>query len=169
MCIRDRYKGFAHHGNQVLMKCERLLPILPSAGIFRLALMKDFKIMSTWARAFVKECHLDDSPQEAEDTLRKFIEHKQAYLWETEKGPVAMAVCGGMTDQSARISFVYTNPRARGCGHAKTLVHRLTHKILQEKRAAVLFADSANATSTALYRRIGFETLEEFSEFRVLK
>ncbi|MES2857285.1 MAG: GNAT family N-acetyltransferase [Bdellovibrionota bacterium] len=158
---------FEVHGQQVLMKCTKITQPKSADGFFKIASEKDFPRLLEWTKAFAVECRLDDTPQEAEDTLRRFIESKQAFVWETTKKPVAMAAFGGMTPKASRISLVYTDPKERNKGYAEILVHRLAHRILEKKEAALLFADLSNKTSVALYERLGFSKLEEFTELRL--
>jgi predicted GNAT family acetyltransferase len=158
--------GLKRHGSQVLMGCSKLSAPKSADGVFRTAQSRDLRILLQWTNAFTKECRLDDSPQESEETVRKFVEHKQAFIWESPKGPVAMAAYGGITPAAARMSLVYAEPSMRKKGYGTMVVSRLAHKILESKKSVLLFADTANPASIGLYKKLGFESIQEFSEFR---
>jgi predicted GNAT family acetyltransferase len=160
---------FKKHGSQTLMLCHQVGKTRDVGGIFRTATPRDLRLLLEWTAAFTKECRLDDSVQESEETVRRFVEMKQAFVWETSKAPAAMAAFGGITPLAARVSLVYTAPLYRNRGYAKTLVHRLTHRLLETKKAVVLFADTANRTSIGLYENLGYEKILEFAEFRLAK
>ena len=68
---------------------------------------------------------------------------------------------------SARISYVYTVPGARGRGFGAAV----TAATIESARGAgaaeiVLFADQANPTSNGIYERLGFDRVDEFGEWR---
>ena len=57
----------------------------------------------------------------------------------------------------ARIAPVYTPPGFRGRGYATSLVAQMSRELLARgKRRLFLTTDIANATSNAIYARIGF-------------
>jgi predicted GNAT family acetyltransferase len=154
---------------QNFMSLSKLSRIEPSAGLLRLASnQKDLKLLVGWSRAFATEAGLDETPKEAEDSIVKYAAGKQLYVWENGGRPVAMAAIGGFTPRTARISMVYTDPAGRGKGHASTLVHRLSHKLLQDGRSCVLFADAANMKTKSIYERLGYRTVTRFAELKSL-
>lgn len=153
--------------NQNFMTLKRLLAIEPSAGLLRAAQPKDLKLLTTWSRDFALEQDLDESPREAEDSVRKYLDNRQLFVWENASGRVTtMAAIGGFTPKTARVSMVYTEPAHRGKGYAGTLVHRLSHRLLQDGKTPVLFADAANAKTKHVYEKLGYRTLTLFTELR---
>ncbi len=71
--------------------------------------------------------------------------------------PVAYAGCNDSAPDFARIAPVYTLPDCRGRGYATALVAALARELLERgKRKLFLTTDVANATSNAIYARIGF-------------
>jgi predicted GNAT family acetyltransferase len=64
------------------------------------------------------------------------------------------------------VSMVYTDPQQRGKGYAGTLVHRLSHRLLQDGKTPVLFADATNAKTKHVYEKLGYRTLALFTELR---
>jgi hypothetical protein len=77
-----------------------------------------------------------------------------------------MAAETGHTPLSTRITYVYTPPERRGCGHASRLVAALSRRILEDDRVAVLYTDASNPTSNKIYRAIGYEWIEDMVEWR---
>ncbi|WP_067541952.1 GNAT family N-acetyltransferase [Nocardia crassostreae] len=79
-------------------------------------------------------------------------------------GPAAVACCLLPCHGVSRIAPVYTPPERRGCGYAggatTAVVHRARELGAQE---VVLFADLANPTSNALYQRLGFRPVTDFT------
>jgi predicted GNAT family acetyltransferase len=65
-----------------------------------------------------------------------------------------------------RVGPVWTPPDLRGRGYASALVAATTALALERgARRCMLFADVANATSNAIYRRIGFERVADAREW----
>ena len=158
---------FAGHGTeQNFMTLKRLSKLEPSAGLLRPAQTKDLKQVTTWSQQFALEQNLDESPKEAAESIQKYLDNKQLFVWENAQRLTAMAVVGGLTPKSGRLSMVYTDPAAREKGYASTLVHRLSHRLLQDGRTPVLFADAANATTKHVYEKLGFKILTSFTELK---
>jgi ribosomal protein S18 acetylase RimI-like enzyme len=162
---RQLVNGIATEQN--FMTLKKLQPLEPSAGLLRTAQPKDFKQLTLWSQKFAVEQTLDESPSEAAESIQKYLDHRQLFVWENSASQItAMAAVGGFTPKSARVSMVYTDPKFRGNGFASTLVHRLSHRLLQDGKTPVLFADAANAQTKHVYEKLGYRTLAQFTELR---
>lgn len=91
-------------------------------------------------------------------------------FWETPDGtPVSMAAVTSMVAGMIRVDPVYTPPHLRGRGYAGALTAEVSRAALAAGATdVVLFADPANPTSTALYRRIGYVPVADFAAYAFL-
>ncbi|MFE0512347.1 GNAT family N-acetyltransferase [Streptomyces sp. NPDC058964] len=95
------------------------------------------------------------------------IAHGGVTLWETPDGtPVSLA---GVTRQVAgqvRVAPVYTPARLRGRGYAGAATVAVSRAALAAGAGEVLlFTDLANPTSNALYRRVGYREVADFTVY----
>jgi uncharacterized protein len=89
------------------------------------------------------------------------------WLWEDGGAPVSLSGYGGETPNGIRVGPVYTPPEHRGRGYATGLVSRQSAWLLGTGRRFVfLYTDLNNATSNALYRRIGYRIVAESGDVR---
>jgi hypothetical protein len=80
--------------------------------------------------------------------------------------PVSMSAHTGPTPNGIRVSVVFTPPVHRDRGYATTLVARQSRWLLDSgHRYCFLYTDLANATSNAIYRRIGYHQIAESHEY----
>ncbi|AXK35443.1 GNAT family N-acetyltransferase [Streptomyces armeniacus] len=88
-------------------------------------------------------------------------------FWETPDGaPVAMAAATSMVAGMVRIDPVYTPAHLRGRGYAGAVTAEVSRAALAGGATdVVLFADPANATSNALYQRLGYVPVTEWSVY----
>jgi predicted GNAT family acetyltransferase len=141
-------------------------PIEASPGLARQAKDKDRKLVLEWTLGFVKECGLDETERETEEMVHRYLEGRQLFIWE-DSSPVAMAGFSGHTPSGVRVNMVYTDRKHRGKGYAASVVQFVSRKLLQaDKKFCFLFADAKNPTSIAVYERLGYETVGEWSELR---
>ncbi|WP_018548443.1 GNAT family N-acetyltransferase [Streptomyces sp. LaPpAH-108] len=89
-------------------------------------------------------------------------------FWETPDGtPAAMAAVTSMVGGMVRVDPVYTPARLRGRGYAGAVTVEVSRAALAEGATdVVLFADPANPTSNALYQRIGYVHVADFTGYR---
>ncbi|WP_328507821.1 GNAT family N-acetyltransferase [Streptomyces sp. NBC_00391] len=88
-------------------------------------------------------------------------------FWETPDGtPVSMAGMTPMTAGQIRVAPVYTPAPLRGRGYAGAVTAEVSRAALAAGATEVLlFADLANPTSNALYRRIGYVPVTDFAVY----
>lgn len=158
----------APHFSITLLKQSELMPPLPAEGGLRLAGAADRDLVADWAEAFARavglsQAEIDGARQQAIARLAE----KTLYLWQVEDRPVCLSGYR-VTDpnkRAGRINMVYTPPDDRRRGYAGACVSRLSHSLLLAGwDYCLIFADDANATASALYRRIGFEPIGHHGE-----
>ncbi|WP_410667032.1 GNAT family N-acetyltransferase [Amycolatopsis sp. cmx-4-68] len=90
---------------------------------------------------------------------------KHFTFWETDT-VVAMAGSTSMVAGMVRVDPVYTPARFRGRGYGGAVTVAVTRAALDAgARDVVLFTDPANPTSNALYRRIGYVPIADFTGY----
>ncbi|MFF9677435.1 GNAT family N-acetyltransferase [Streptomyces eurythermus] len=125
---------------------------------------RDHEHVVRWCRAFTADVG-EDFPADDADWPGTRFAAKRFTFWETPDGtPVSMAGATAMVVGHVRVDPVYTPAHLRGRGYAGAV----TAEVGRSARAAgahtvVLFADPANPTSTALYQRLGYDPVAEFT------
>ncbi|MFE5813807.1 GNAT family N-acetyltransferase [Streptomyces sp. NPDC056479] len=89
-------------------------------------------------------------------------------FWETGDGtPVSMAAATSIVGGMVRVDPVYTPAHLRGRGYAGAVTVEVSRAALTAGATdVVLFADPANPTSNALYQRIGYVHVTDFTGYR---
>jgi len=72
------------------------------------------------------------------------------------------------TPHTTGIGAVYTPPRFRGRGYATAAVATLSRQLLDGGRSSCfLYTDLANPVSNAIYRRVGYEPLQDVVDIAI--
>ncbi|AHH99034.1 GNAT family N-acetyltransferase [Kutzneria albida] len=92
---------------------------------------------------------------------------KHFTFWETPDGtPVSLAGSTSMVGGMVRVDPVYTPARLRGRGYAGAVTVEVSRAALAAGATeVVLFTDPANPTSNALYQRIGYVPVADFTGY----
>ncbi|MEU3409727.1 GNAT family N-acetyltransferase [Streptomyces sp. NPDC006658] len=141
-------------------------PEPPPEGRARAAGARDHGRVVRWCRAFTADVGEDFPADDAAWPGTRFAA-KRFTFWETPDGtPVSLAGATPMTAGHVRVDPVYTPAGLRGRGYAGAVTAAVSRAALAAgARAVVLFADPANPTSTALYQRIGYVPVAEFTVY----
>ncbi|WP_269144823.1 GNAT family N-acetyltransferase, partial [Streptomyces luteolifulvus] len=93
---------------------------------------------------------------------------KHFTFWETPDGiPVSMTGSTSMVGGMVRVDPVYTPARLRGRGYAGAVTVEASRAALAAGATdVVLFADPTNPTSNALYQRIGYVHVADFTGYK---
>jgi GNAT superfamily N-acetyltransferase len=118
-------------------------------------------VLVAWYEAFAAE--IEEPQRDVRPQVDDRIAYGGAFLWLRDDGaPVSLAGRTRLVAGQARIAPVYTPPEHRGHGYAAGATAAATRGALEAgAREVLLFTDLANPTSNALYRRLGFEPLED--------
>ncbi|MGW1602163.1 GNAT family N-acetyltransferase [Streptomyces eurythermus] len=125
---------------------------------------RDHAHLVRWCRAFTADVGEDFPADDAGWPGTRFAAKRFTY-WETPDGtPVSLAGATPVVAGHVRVDPVYTPAPLRGRGYAGAVTTEVGRAALAAgARTVVLFADPANPTSTALYQRIGYEPVAEFT------
>jgi RimJ/RimL family protein N-acetyltransferase len=138
--------------------------------------MADAALVRGWYSAFAAEAGTGEAPTALiDERLRAGL----LMLWEAEarerprgglpdaralddREPVSLAAMTAVIAGTARIGPVYTPRRFRGRGYGSGVTAAITqHAERQGAESVVLFTDLANPTSNSIYRRLGYEPVED--------
>jgi predicted GNAT family acetyltransferase len=144
---------------------RKLRPGLPATpGHLRLASSSDLPQVAEWMAHFAEEAATRDSDR-PEEIAERTVGRGQVFLWEDSR-PLSMAGWTGATSRGRRLGYVFTPPLERRRGYASACVAALSRTILSMgDHYCCLYADLANATSNAIYVRIGYEPLYDAAQY----
>ncbi|PKV89836.1 GNAT family N-acetyltransferase [Streptomyces sp. TLI_146] len=144
-----------------LFRLAELADPAPVVGRARLATEADLPVVTAWMTAFLEEVALPPGLGAAAAAARRTAAG-QLVLWETDEGPVSLAASSAVLAGQSRIGPVYTPPALRGRGFAAVATAAATRLALEwGAEQVVLFTDLANATSNALYQRLGYRQVQD--------
>lgn len=131
-------------------------------GRGRVAVERDHERVVRWCGDFVAE--VGETPT---DWAGSRFADKHFTFWETPDGaPVSTAGWTPVVAGMVRVDPVYTPVHLRGRGYAGAVTVEVSRAALAGGATdVVLFADPANATSNALYRRIGYVPVTDFTGY----
>lgn len=140
------------------------------SGQVRLARLEDLETIARWMCAFTREALRE--PCQVSDRLdrdRQHIEAGRTWIMENEEGElVSTARTTREMPGGICVSAVYTPPEHRGKGYCQNTVAGLCRRQFQQgKEYCTLFVDKANPFSNRAYKKIGFEVLEDSSDYRL--
>ena len=136
-------------------------PIRTTTGALRRAAEGDLPLIERWMTAFNTEALLDDVDPELRHRITKRVSMGEVFLWDDPE-PRAMAASARPTRRGIAVNSVYTPREWRGRGYATSCVAKLSELLLAEGRAfCVLYTDTANPTSNAIYTRIGYRPVAD--------
>ncbi len=153
---------------QRLFALTEVLPVREAPGALRLADAGDEETVARWMAAFDAEALGEADGERARAAARRRIGAGEVWLWEVEGEPRAMAASDRPTRHGVAVNAVYTPPEWRGRGYATVAVARLSrHLLARGRRFCVLFTDLANPVSNAIYTRIGYRPVADFTLYRL--
>jgi predicted GNAT family acetyltransferase len=148
------------HQRQRLYRLGTLVPPdPPPAGAARIATGADAAVVGSWLTAFAAEI---GAPGTADDIVADRLDRGRLVLWQVAGDPVSLAGHTELIAGVARIGPVYTPPGLRGRGYASGATAAASELAMARGATSViLFTDLSNPTSNSLYRRLGYETVED--------
>lgn len=160
---RFRPRAVAHRMDQRLFRLDSLnSPTV--AGRATRGSVDDRDLVRSWYAAFVEEA----APFAGDlDIAADRAVADGCWLWlHPDETPVSMAVRRAVVNGSARIGPVYTPPWARGRGYGSAATAAATRDILRDGAIPVLFTDLANPVSNAVYQRLGYYAVDDYTVIR---
>ncbi|MET8468788.1 GNAT family N-acetyltransferase [Streptomyces sp. NPDC006422] len=155
------------HERERLYRLAHLTPPDPlPAGRSRIAGPEDREQLARWHDEFMTAVgEIATSPGTTWADTR--IAQGGVTLWESPDGtPVAMAGTTPMIAGQVRVAPVYTPEPFRGRGYAGAATAEVSRAALAAGAEQVLlFTDLANATSNALYQRLGYRPVTDFAVY----
>ncbi|MCF3131197.1 GNAT family N-acetyltransferase [Streptomyces olivochromogenes] len=127
---------------------------------------QDQEHLMRWCREFAADVGEAVSLDAASWAGTRFAEKRYTF-WETPGGmPVSMAGVNPLVGGQVRVDPVYTPAHLRGCGYAGAVTVEVSRAALAAgAKEVVLFTNPANATSNALYQRLGYVPVADFTGY----
>ncbi len=159
--------GFRTGMPQGLYRIDRVRPPTGVPGRMRRARPAEIETLVSWGEGFGRDTGIPFPS--GREPVERWLEQGVAYVWDSDAVPVSLAVAHGRTQRGARVGYVYTPPELRGRGYAGALVASLSQSLLDGGcDFCVLYTDLTNATSNALYRRIGYRRIAELVDVHLV-
>jgi uncharacterized protein len=125
----------------------------------------DRELAERWFIDFSMEALGEADFPEIQKSVNRRIREGTLYLWEDGR-PVSMAGCGRPLAHGVAVGPVYTPPEFRCQGYATACVATLSSQLLaQGWQYCNLFTNLANPISNAVYQRIGYQPVADYTEY----
>jgi predicted GNAT family acetyltransferase len=158
----DAYPARAHERRrECLYRLGELVPPPAIPGRAVVATAAHRPVLLEWYGAFADE--VEEPQRDWSGMVDDRLNDRALHVWETDDdGVVGMAGTSHRIAGMIRIAPVYTPPEHRGRGIAASLTAAVARHVREAGAEHVLlFADLGNPTSNRIYRRVGFEPVDE--------
>ncbi len=146
-----------------IYQLDEVMEIAHPKGDFRLGTIAEEDFVAEWILAFDRELFGEQTPESARRIAKGKLTQELLYFWEVEGEIVSMAAGTRPTDHCMTISSVYTPPKHRKNGYARSCVAQLSQAMLDRGyQFCALFTDLTNPTSNKIYQEVGYYKLGEF-------
>jgi predicted GNAT family acetyltransferase len=153
-----------------LQQTAQALEVPHPSGHRERASTANVDLLGAWLTAFGEEV---DEPIGADGPgqARRMVAAGMLDVWIDAGAPVSLSGYRGPHAGVVRVGPVYTPPEHRNRGYARQLVRAITAAQLARDgvRWCMLFADAANSVSNSIYAQIGYRTVAEHVEMRLLR
>jgi RimJ/RimL family protein N-acetyltransferase len=140
-------------------------PSAPAPGTLRLALAADVPVARAWMAGFIRETGVR---YVGADTAGRLIDEQRLHFW-VDGEPRCMLGAVRDTPNTAGVAAVYTPRQFRNRGYASIAVATLSRQLLDAgRRSCFLYTDLANPVSNSVYRRIGYEPIDDVVDLTIL-
>jgi uncharacterized protein len=140
-------------------------PTEAAPGSLRRAFAADVPVARAWMAGFI---HDTGVRHVGADTAARLIEEGRLFLW-VDGEPRCMAGAVRDTPNTTGVAAVYTARPFRNRGYATIAVATLSQQLLDAGRSSCfLYTDLANPVSSSVYRRIGYEPIDDVVEITIL-
>lgn len=163
---------FAERMTMDIMEIRQVNDIRPAEGSTRLAIPDEVKLFTEWMIQFQIEALAKEIDYEsALVSISKLINNDKLYVFEnSEKLVVSMAAATRQLANGIAISYVYTPEEYRGMGYGATNIYNISRKYLDEgNEFCTLFVDKKNMLSKRAYEKVGYYTIDDMYEYRLLQ
>ncbi|MET7293369.1 GNAT family N-acetyltransferase [Streptomyces griseoloalbus] len=166
----QRHTGATPKLRDTRLRLYRLGTLTPPeplpAGRSRVLGEQDLQEVMFWCGEFAKAVGEDVTIDAGTWAGTRYAD-KRYTLWETPDGtPVSVAGMNPLIGGQIQVDVVYTPAHLRGHGYAGAVTAEVSRAALAAgARDVVLFADRSNPTSNALYQRLGYRTLTDWSAY----
>jgi GNAT superfamily N-acetyltransferase len=131
-------------------------PDAAPAGALRLATDTDAAVVWEWGAALARDTGMPLDGRFCTALLRA----QQLYFWD-DGAPRCMAGVQVRTERSAALGVLYTPPDWRGKGYGTATVAAWSREALGRGKRCLFYTDAANATTTRVCRKLGYELVQE--------
>lgn len=154
--------------SQLLYEFTHPQPLSAAAGGFRLATNDDLDTLATFGHQFdIDTGQAERPPEKVRDYTKRYIDDRRFFVWEDAGTIVSMCASTEPVAGVSRIQSVFTPTEFRGHGYAASCVGAASSNLRATDQRVCLYADLGNATSNALYRRLGYRVVEDCIDYRV--
>lgn len=154
-----------------IMELRELNPIKLVKGTMRKARASDVHLIACWEVAFAKEALGEEQfVKDRIDRVRQKVDMGIIFLFENGDGKiVSMVDAARKLKKGIVFNDVYTPREERGKGYAQTNMFYVSQHFLNEgKEFCTLFVDKKNPISNRVYKKIGYEIVEDNYDYRIL-
>ncbi|MFD4786028.1 GNAT family N-acetyltransferase [Streptomyces sp. NPDC058459] len=166
----QRHTGATAKLRDIRVRLYRLGTLTPPdphpAGRARVLGEEDLDQAVFWCGEFARAVG-EDVTVDAGTWPRTRYADKRYTLWETPDGtPVSVAGMNPLIGGQIQVDIVHTPAHLRGHGYAGAVTAAVSRAALAAgAQEVVLFADRSNPTSNALYQRLGYRPLSDWSGY----
>ncbi len=117
-------------------------------------------MLISWFGAFAAEVGVDFHNNAG--AVDRRIADGTLHVWEAQGRPAAFAGRSPVIAGMSRIGPVFTPPELRGRGYASAATAAASaHALALGAQEVLLYTDLANPTSNSIYRKLGYEPVED--------
>jgi predicted GNAT family acetyltransferase len=132
-------------------------------GELRSATDDDSELIVSWVHGFERDT---DTSVATRDSIRRRIGAGCVWIWD-DRAPVAMATYTPVLAGVSRVGLVYTAPEHRRHGYGAACTAAVTRRALDTgAERCILYTQLHNPQSNAIYRRLGYQPVNEHLRYR---